>query len=357
MALPSFPASPPALPPGKDKHHIVVLEGIHAKMPSFDFPHTIDVYPRTQPSDVAERIKDATIVVACVIPVGPKEMDAAPHLGILAVMAVGIGWVDKDDCARRGVTVTKCPAGNVDAVSEHFLGLYFSSRKRIVQVHNSLTTSSEWVDKGTLTKLWPSGPPLGCNQETLAILGYGTLGTRIAKLAKAVGFKEVIISERKNGTGAREGRVSFDEALARATVICVSLPKEQDTIDLISEKELRRMRPEALIINVARGGIVNEAALARALREGWIAGAATDVLETEPGGPGTSPLLPDISKGEPEVPNLTVSSHVAWFSQSTIAKYQRLLKEGIEGWAAGTLQENEEKVHVAVVVHNGKIWN
>lgn len=357
MALPSFPANPPPLPPGKGKHHIVVLEGIHAKMPSFDFPHTIDIYPRTQPSEVAERIQNATIVIACVVPVGPKEMDAAPNLGILAVMAVGIGWVDKEDCARRGVTVTKCPAGNVDAVSEHFLGLYFSSRKRIAQVHNSVTTSSEWADKGSLTKLWPSGPPLGCSQETLAILGYGTLGTRIAKLAKAVGFKEVLISERKNGNTVRPGRVGFWEAIERATVFCISLPKENDTVDLISEKELEIMRPEALIINVARGGIVNEVALAHALREGWIAGAATDVLETEPGGPGSSPLLPDVSKGEPEVPNLTVSSHIAWFSQSTIANYQRLLKEGVEGWAAGTLQEAEDKVHVAVVVHNGKIWN
>ena len=326
-------------------------------MPTLDFPHHIDVYGRTEPSQVAERIKDATIVIACVVPVGPKEMDAAPNLGILAVMAVGIGWVDKEDCARRGVTVTKCPAGNVDAVSEHFLGLYFSSRKRIAQVHHSVTTSSEWVNKGTLTKLWPSGPPLGCSQETLAILGNGTLGTRIAKLAKAVGFKDVIISERKNSTTVRPGRVRFSEALERATVFCVSLPKENDTVDLIAEKELRMMRPEALIINVARGGIVNEAALARALRGGWIAGAATDVLETEPGGPGSSPLLPDVAKCEPVVPNLTISSHIAWFSQSTIANYQRLLKEGVEGWVSGTLQQAEDKAHVAVVVHNGKIWN
>lgn len=354
---PHFPASPPALPPGKDKHHIVVLEGIHAKMPSFDFPHTIDVYPRTQPDEVAARIKDATIVIACVTPVTPKEMDAAPHLGVLACMAVGISWVDKDDCVRRGVTVTKCPAGNVDAVGEHFFALYFASRKRVVQVHNAVTGSSDWVDKGTLTKLWPSGPPLGCSQETLAVLGHGTLGKRVAKLAKAIGFKEVLISERKNGTEVRDGRVSFDEALERATVICVSLPKDHDTVDLISEQELRRMRPEALIINIARGGIVNEAALARALREGWIAGAATDVMETEPGGPGTSPLLPDLTKGEPEVPNFTVSSHIAWFSQSTIANYQRLLKEGVEGWVGGTLQKSEDEAHVAVVVHNGKIWN
>ncbi|KAK4944185.1 hypothetical protein LTR10_016298 [Elasticomyces elasticus] len=348
--------APPPLLAGMSKHHIVVLEGVHAEMPPFDFPHTIDIHQRTRPDQVAERIKNATVVIACVVPVTPSDMDAAPHLGILAVMAVGIHWVDKADCLRRGVTVTNCRAGNVDAVSEHFLGLYFASRKRIVQVHNTVTQTDEWHDKGTLTKMWPSGPPLGCRQETLGIMGYGTLGKRIAQLSRAVGFGEVLISERKNATTIREGRVSFDDIIRRASVICVCVPKEDNTLDLIAEKELKAMRPEALVINVARGGIVNEADLARALREGRIAGAAADVLEIEPAAPGSGPLTPDLTK-EKAVPNLTISSHIAWFTQTTIQTYQRLLKEGIEGWVSGTLQQSENKVQDVVVVHNGKIWN
>jgi phosphoglycerate dehydrogenase-like enzyme len=319
--------TPPPLPPGKDKHHIVVLEGIHAEMPAFDFPHTITVHQRTTPSQVSERIKDATIVIACVVPVTAKEMDNAPHLGALAVMAVGIQWVDKEDCARRGVTVTKCPGGNVDAVSEHFLGLYFASRRRVVQVHNIVTTSSDWVDKGSLTKLWPYGPPMGAGQETLGIMGYGTLGKRIEQLAKAVGFREVLISERKNATTVRPGRVSFEDALRRSSVLGICLPKEQDTIDLIGDKELQMMQRDALVINVARGGIVNEAALAKALKEGWIAGAATDVLETEPGGAGTSPLMPNLKKGEEVVPNLTICKSLPRLSQSTPGLLVRLVRD------------------------------
>ncbi|KIX04654.1 uncharacterized protein Z518_05524 [Rhinocladiella mackenziei CBS 650.93] len=355
--MPSIFKSPPRPPPGKDKHHIVVLESIHAEMPTFNFPHTIDLHPLTRPDQVSERIKDATIVITCVVPVTPRDMDQAPYLGILSIMAVGIGWLDKTDCARRGITVTKCPAGNVDAVSEHFLGLYFAARKRVVQIHNTVTTTNEWRENGTLTKKWPRGPPMGCKQETLGIMGYGTLGMRIAKLARAVGFGEVLISERKNATSIREGRVAFDKVLRRATVIGICLPKENDTSDLIGEKELQSMKPDALIINVARGGIVNEAALARALRQGWIAGCATDVMETEPAGPGTSPLIADPAKGETEVPNLTISSHVAWFCQSTIENYQRMLKEGIEGWVEGTLQDPDGEVNKVVVVHGGKIYN
>lgn len=272
-------------------------------------------------------------------------------------MAVGISWVDKADCARRGVTVTKCPAGNVDAVGEHFLALYFATRKRVVQVHNTITTTSDWVQKATLTKLWPHGPPQGCGQEKLGILGFGNLGTRVEKLARGIGFGDVVVSERKGAREIRTGRVSFDEALATCSVIVLTLPKEDDTVDLIGEKELRSMRDDAIIINIARGGIVNEGALAKALKEGWIAGAAVDVLETEPAGVGTSPLLPDVSKGDAPVPNLTVSSHIAWFTQSTIVRYQQLLKEGIEGWVNGTLREAEDRVHKTVVVHDGKIWS
>ena len=388
---------PPPLPPGKDKHHIVVLEGMHAEMPPFDFPHTIDVHQRTTPSQVPARIKNATVVISCVVPVTPEDMDNAPHLGVLAVMAVGIQWVDKQDCARRGVTVTKCTAGNVDAVTEHFLGLYFATRRRTVQVHNIVTKTSDWVEKGSLAKLWPGGPPMGARQETLGIMGYGALGTRLEKLAQAVGFREVLVSERKNATRVRPGRVSFEEALQKATVLGICLPQEQDTINLIGEKELGMMRKEALIINVARGGIVNEHALAKALKERWIAGAATDVLEREPGGPGTSPLIPDAANGEEQVPNLTIckysiplnvltmhstrpsrsfsprhprlhapdqanmavslASHLAWFTQSTIKNYRRLLKEGVEGWVNGTLQSSEDKVNKVVVVHNGRVWS
>jgi len=301
----TLPARPP-LPPGKDKHHIVVLEAIHCKMPEFDFPHTIDSHLRTSPSQVAERIKDATIVIACVVPVTPKDMDQAPYLGCLGVMAVGISWVDKEDCARRGVTVTNCAGGNVEAVSQHFLGLYFAARKKVVQIHNAVTGTQEWVSTGTLTKKWSGGPPMECKQEVLGIMGYGTLGKRIESLARALGFGQVLISERKGVARPRAGRLTFDEVLRRASTLGICVPMEKDTVDLIDEKELKTMRPDAIVINVARGGIVNEAALAKALREGWIAGAATDVLGTEPAAPGMNPLLPNRAKGEAEVPNLTV---------------------------------------------------
>jgi phosphoglycerate dehydrogenase-like enzyme len=299
----------PPLPLGKDKHHIVVLEAKHVPMPHFDFPHTIDLHPLTKQHEVAERIKDATIVIACVTPVTPADLDVAKHVGCLAIMAVGMAWLNKEEFAKRGVTVTNCAGANVEAVSEHFLALYFALRKKVVEIDRTVKETDEWRQEGTVTNHWESRkPPPGCGQEVLGILGYGTIGKRIALLGKALGFAEILIADRKGASAeaAKEGRTPFDEVVKRSSTLAVCAPLTKDTVDLISESELQSMRKEALVINLARGGIVNEAALARALTDGQIVGAATDVLETEPGGPGSTPLLPDLSKGEPPIPNFVI---------------------------------------------------
>jgi glycerate dehydrogenase len=179
----------------------------------------------------------------------------------------------------------------------------------------------------------------------LGIVGYEALGKRIEMLARAIGFGHVVIADRKGAAQIRTTRQPFNEVLKTATVLVLCCPRDRTTLNLIGEAELKLMRRDALLINVARGGIVNEAALAEALKQSWIAGAATDVLAVEPGVMG-SPLLP--KNGEP-IPNLTISPHIAWFAQETISTLQRLLKEGVDGWAAG----NPVNVHV----HQGEVLN
>lgn len=315
----------------------------------------MDEYPRTLPSEVAERIKPATIVISNVVPVLPSDMDNAPHLQLLAILATGMGWVDKEYCLTRQISVVNAPGANIDAVSEHFLALYFASRKRVGVVDASVKTSDEWIKTSSLTKtVWPQGPPLGCSQECLGIVGYGALGKKIEGLCRGLGFGEILVAERKGVSAVRNGRTALEEVLQRSTTIVLVCPKEPETVDLIGEKELNGMRKEALVVNMARGGIVNEAALAKALKQGWIFGAATDVLETEPGGPGSSPLLPDLSKGDKAVPNLLVTSHVAWFSGGTIKKLQGINRDAMTAFVEGRMYDPE--VRMCVAVHDGKIW-
>ncbi|KAK5096374.1 hypothetical protein LTS08_007630 [Lithohypha guttulata] len=346
---------PPALPPSYDKHHIVFLEAVHFPLAKLPFPYTIDTYSKTKPDEIAERIKNATIVIANVIDVKPSDMDNAPHLQLLAILATGMGWVDKEYCAKRGITVVNTPAANIDAVSEHFLALYFAVRKRIGIVDEIVHTSDDWIQTNSLTKrVWPLGPPLGIKQEILGIIGYGALGKNIECLCKMLGFKEILIAERKGAKEVREGRTRLEDVLLRSTTICVVCPRAPDTINLIDEAELERMKPETIVINVARGGIVNEAALAKALKEGWIFGAATDVLDNEPGGPGTTPLLPDVENDEEEVPNMIVTTHVAWFSGATIENLQNINRDAMTAYVEGRLYDS--KIKHCVAVHDGRIW-
>lgn len=333
---------------GKPQHNVVVLEGCHCAMPKFDFPYKYTEYDNTLPDQVAERIKDATVVISTIVPVLPADIDQAPNLQCLGIMATGIGWLDKEFCAKRNITVVNTPQSNIPAVSEHCIGLYFAIRKRIVQMHNLATTTDEWAEKGTLTKRWdPIGAPLSAEQEVLGIIGYGHLGKRIEMLARAIGFQEVMIAERKRAP-LRQGRKVFQEVVSKCTVLVIACPRDEMTVGLIGKEDLRSMQKHAILINMARGGIVNEQALADALRYGWIAGAATDVLDVEPGVLGGSPLLP--KRGEEPVPNFTISPHVSWFSVKTIEMLQQLLKEGVDGWYKGDVDDKY------AVVHDGKVY-
>ena len=234
------------LPQGYDKHHIVVLEECHCPLPVFPFPHTYTGHLNTLPSQISERIRTATIVIATIVPILPSDLVSAPNLQCVAIMATGMGWLDRDAFAARGICVANCPQSNIPAVSEHWLGLYFACRKKIVELHQVVVGSGEWLETGTLTKRWDlvggsrgkikGGPPLGVSQEVLGIIGFGALGRRIQELAQAVGFKEVLVAERRGQDVVRDGRVGFEETLARSSSIVITCPKDETTIDLIGEE-------------------------------------------------------------------------------------------------------------------------
>ena len=143
---------------------------------------------------------------------------------------------------------------------------------------------------------------------------------------------KVLIAERKGAGEVREGRTAFDDAIKQGTVFILVTPLDESTRDLISSPELERMDPTSLVVNVGRGGVINEAALAKALKEGQIAGAATDVFEHEPATKENCPLL------DPSIPNLIVTPHIAWYSLRTLQGTVATVKENIERFVAGEPQ-------------------
>lgn len=159
-------------------------------------------------------------------------------------------------------------------------------------------------------------------------------GNRIATIGRALGMT-VTLAERKGvpETEARVGRTSFSTLLAESTVVIMACPLDATTRNMIGTVELRTMRPDALLINVARGGIIVEEDLVQALKEGWIAGAATDVFEVEPAGAINSALVR--AAQEHKELNLTLSPHIAWYAKSSIERLQNVVVENIEAFVTG----------------------
>jgi lactate dehydrogenase-like 2-hydroxyacid dehydrogenase len=317
-----------------EKHHVVCLEGCHCPVPTFDFPHTYTEHHNTVPADVLARIRDASIVITTIVPITPAVAAQCPRLRLVAVMGTGCGWVEHESLRALGITVINAPQSNVPAVSEHAIMLYLSARRRLLELHSATVGSNEWAAKGTLTTRFVGGAPRSCAEEDFVIIGYGALGRKIESLARGMGVENVLIAERRGVARAdvRPGRVALSEAIVKASVLVICCPKEASTINLIGESELMAMRKDAVLVNIARGGIVNEVALVKALKEGWISGAATDVFEEEPPLLGESPLLPKDGDG---IPGLTVTPHISWYTDLTLKTLALILKSGVENWVDG----------------------
>lgn len=327
-------------------HTIVALEGLHLQIPNFDIapPNTasLKIYYNTSRNEVIERIKDATIVITTTIVLDAAILNPAvtPKLQLVAVLATGTDHVDLEACRKRDVAVINTPGANIESVAEHGLSLYFAVRRKTVLLHNKVINSDEWKRNGTLVKHLkaPDGaaPPV-LREEVCGIVGYGLLGKRVELIGKALGMK-MLIADRKGGSseGAKDAnavRTPFEDVIKKSTVIFLTLPRTPDSVNLISTEELNAMSPKTVIVNVSRGGIVDEAAIVAALKGGKISGYGTDVTTVEPAHGGEdSPLLAEDAKDL----NIAISPHLAWCADLTLANLQRILKENVELWVAGT---------------------
>ncbi|KAF8847597.1 hypothetical protein BDZ45DRAFT_779638 [Acephala macrosclerotiorum] len=289
MASISSTTSPP-------QDRIVCLDECHCAIPSFNVPHTYTGYTNTPPELIAERIRHATIIITTRVPLSRATLEQCTlelHL----------------------VAVCNIPSASAESVAEHAFSLYLAVKRRIVELDALTRAGTEWPAKKT----------------TIHRFGGLPKTKRIEAIAKALGMS-VIIADRKGvpQSFTRAGRIEFLETLQKSTAIVLCCPLDASTRGMIGKKELKTMDNKAILINVSRGGVVGEEALVEALRAGWIAGAATDVFATEPASASTSPLL------AADVPNLTLSPHVAWYADSSIENLKRTIKSNIEGFVAGS---------------------
>ena len=283
-----------------------------------------DWHGQTAPEETANRIREADVVITNKVVLDADAFAAAPHLQLVCVAATGINNIDLDAAREHGVTVCNATGYGTPSVVQHTFALILALATRLPD-YQAAVRAGEWSRSPFFCLL--DFPITELAGKTLGVIGYGTLGQGVASIARAFGM-QVRVAARPGATGIPVDRVAVEDLLEQADVLTLHCPLTDATRGLIGRAELERMKPAALLVNTARGGIVDEAALADALRAGAIGGAGMDVLTQEPPRDG-NPLLAD------DIPNLIVTPHSAWGSHAARQRLVEQVADHIADFRAG----------------------
>jgi len=296
------------------------------RTPAFD--HSWQDYLSTRQDEVVERLQGATIAITNRVLIPETVLAGVPSLRFIAIAATGTDGVDLHACQRRGILVSNIRNWCSSSVTEHIFALILALRRQLIPLHEAVQQGA-WQQRLS-PYLPPPSIPYDLAGNTMGIIGYGTLGKRVEALAHAFGMK-VLIAEHKGRSVARPGRTSLQEVLRLSDIVTVLCPLTEETRGLLGEEELRLMNTHAVLINCARGGVVDEQALARVLQTGGIAGAGIDVLSSEP--PDREHVLLNL-----HLPHLIVTPHLAWMSRASLQRLADQLVENLEAFVGGQPQ-------------------
>ena len=284
----------------------------------------LDYYAATGPEQVAARIAEAEVVISNKVALDAAALRHAPRLRLICVAATGVNNVDLTAAARAGVTVCNCRGYGTPAVVQHVFALLLALCARLPEYRQAVR-DGRWQRASQFCLL--DYPIRELADKTLGIVGYGELGRGVARLAEAFGMR-VLLAQRPGTVELLEDRTPLPLLLPQVDVLSLHCPLTPETRGLIGAWELALMRRDAVLLNTARGGLVDEAMLADALRKGALGGAGVDVLTLEPPTAG-NPLL------GPDIPNLIVTPHCAWGSRESRQRLVGQLAENVRGYLGG----------------------
>lgn len=289
------------------------------------FEHQLIEYDHTSPDQVAARLDGATIAITNKVALTAELIAQLPSLKLIAVAATGTDCVDKEACKQHGVRVSNIRGYAVNTVPEHTFALMLALRRNLIAYRDDVL-NGEWQKSGQFCFFNHAIHDLG--GMTLGIIGEGVLGQRVAEIAKAFGMRP-LFAAHKGRDGLGPLYTPWDEVLATSDVITIHSPLTPQTRGMLAIPEFRSMKRKPLIINTARGGLVDEEALVRALDEGLIGGIGFDVLSSEP--PDDDNPLMRIAKR----PNVIVTPHVAWASDEAQQRLADQLMDNIGRFVGG----------------------
>ena len=301
---------------------IVILDG-HALNPgdlSYDCIRQfgdVTIYDRTDTeAEAIARIGDSEIVLINKVPITETLLAACPSIRLICVQATGYNVVDCAACAKRGIPVTNVPTYGTAAVAQFTLALMLELCHRI-ELHNQDVHAGGWTNADCFC-YWLT-PQMELAGKTLGIIGFGSIGKAVGRLARAFGMNVIVYNRSQSEDGRRIGTyVDLDTLFAQADFVSLHCPLFPETEKIINAASIAKMKDGAMLINTARGALVDEAALADALNSGKLRGAALDVVSQEPID-GENPLL--------SCKNCIITPHIAW---APLESRQRLLDTVVE---------------------------
>ena len=308
------------------QYEIVFLdrESVGANVRRPDFPHSYKEYDSTwSVEDIVARLKDASIAIINKVPMRADTLKQLPKLKLIAVAATGTDVVDKAYCKANGITVVNIRNYAFNTVPEHVFALIFALRRNLLAYVEDVR-AGKWNKASQFCFL--DHPIRDIAGSTLGIVGYGALGKSVGRIGASLGMRILPFD-----VFPQPGLVDLETIYKESDVITLHTPLTPQTRNMIGAKELKMMKPSAILINTARGGLVDEEALAAALKNGTIGGAGFDVLTKEP--PKDGNVLLDL-----KLPNFILTPHVAWASLEAMQILADQLIDNIEAFVAGKPQ-------------------
>ena len=281
-------------------------------------------YDATEPAQTKERIKQAEIVVSNKVILDKETLKSAKKLKLICVAATGTNNIDLVTAKKLNIAVCNVIAYATPSVVQHVFALILALATRLPDYQRAVRENRWQYSQQFCLLDYPIDEIAG---KTMGIVGFGELGQAVAKAAEAFGLK-VLIAKRPGSKDKQKARIPLNNLLPQIDILTIHTPLADNTKNMIGKKELALMKETAILINTARGGIVDEQALADALRNGKLGGAGVDTLTQEPP-TNQNPLL------APDIPNLIVTPHTAWASRASRQRLLDQVAENIEAFKKG----------------------
>ena len=287
------------------------------------------VHQSTHPAETLQRIADHTVAVTNKVPFDKTILNAAEarDLKLIAVAATGTDIIDKEEAAKRGVKVCNVPGYATQSVAQFTMALMLELATGAGK-YGKAVKSGAWQRSPIFSLL--AFPTTELSGKQLGIIGYGNIGQSVAQMALGFGLEILIAARPGSARPIAKDRLPLNELLQRADIVSLHCPLTPETQNLINQQTLSLMKPTASLINTARGGLIDEAALIDALRNRKIAGAALDVISQEPP-TADHPII----RAAAELDHLLVTPHTAWSTREARERLLEAVQENIEAFQQG----------------------